>query len=75
MKCSAAHPFCIHKTHHDWFDKFNSKLFVEDKHTPRSLILWQYPRISPLTSHLINLIPCELDLTSTPFFNTTILTY
>ena len=59
--------FVIHRAHHVWFDEYNSRLSVEDKHTPGSLLLWQYPKGRIQDSDLLNLIPCELDLTSTPF--------
>ena len=38
-------PFFIQRYHHVWFDKYNSRLSIEDKHTPGSLILQQYPEI------------------------------
>ena len=48
---------------------------MEYKHTPGSLLLQQDPEILLHNSDLINLILCELGLTSTPFRDTTILTY
>ena len=38
-------PFVIHRYHHFWFDEYNSCLFIEDNHTPGSLLLQQYPEI------------------------------
>ena len=60
-------PFVIHRDHHDWFDEYNSCIFIEDKHTPGSLLIQQYLESIFHNSYLLNLIPCELDLTSTPF--------
>ena len=68
-------PFIIHRDHHVWIDEYNSRLSIEDKHTPGSLILRQYPEDHIHNSDLLNLIPCELDLTSTPFSEETIITY
>ena len=68
-------PFVIHRAHHVWFDEYNSRLSIEDKHTPGSLLLRQDPEGHIHDSDLLNLIPCELDLTSTPFSDTTIITY
>ena len=33
-------PFVIHRAHHFWFDEYNSRLSIEYKHTPGSLLLW-----------------------------------
>ena len=68
-------PFIIHRAHHVWFDGYNSSLSIEDKHTPGSLLLRQDPEDHIHNSELLNLIPCELDLTSTPFRYETIITY
>ena len=32
-------PFIIHRAHHFWFDEYNYRLSIEDKHTPGSLLL------------------------------------
>ena len=32
-------PFIIHRAHHVWFDEYISRLSIEDKHTPGSLLL------------------------------------
>ena len=32
-------PCDTHKSHHVWFDKYNYLLYIEDKHTPGSLLL------------------------------------
>ena len=58
-----------------WFDKYNSCLSIEDKHTPGFLLLWKDPEGHIHDSDLLNLIPCELDITSTPFSDETIITY
>ena len=68
-------PFVIHRYHHVWFDEYNYCLSIEVKHTPGSLILRQYPEGNIHYSDLLNLIPCELDLTSTPFSDTTMIIY
>ena len=67
--------FIIHRAHHVWFDEYNYRLYIEDKHTPGSLLLQQYPEVHIHNSDLINLIPCELDLESNPFRDETIITY
>ena len=67
--------FVIHRDHHVWFDEYNSRLSIEDKHTPCSLILWQDPESHIHNSDRLNFITCELDLTSTPFSDTKIITY
>ena len=68
-------PFIIHRSHHVWFDDYNSRLSIEDNHTPGSLLLRQYPEGCIHDSDLFNLIPCELDLISTLFSDETIITY
>ena len=68
-------PFIIHRSHHFWFDEYNSRLSIEDKHTPGSLLLWQYSEGHIHDSDLLNLIPWEVDLTSTPFSYETNITY
>ena len=55
-------PFILHRDHHVWFDEYNYCLYIEDKHTPGSLLLRQYPEGHIHDSDLLNLIPCELDL-------------
>ena len=66
--------FFIHRDHHVWFDEYNYHISIEDKHNPCSLLLQQYPESHVQNSYLLNLIQCELDLTSTPFHDTIILT-
>ena len=68
-------PFVIHRSHHFLFDEYNSCLSIEDKHTPGSLPLRQYPEGRIHDSELLNLIPCKIDLASTPFSDTKIITY
>ena len=60
----------IHVAHHVWFDEYNSRLSIQYKHTPGSLLLWQ-----DRYSDLLNLITCKLDITSIPFSDETIITY
>ena len=68
-------PFVIHRPHKFWFNEYNSCLSIEYKHTVCYLLLQKYPESVTHNSDFINLIPCELDLESTPSINTTILTY
>ena len=68
-------PFIIHRAHHVWFDKYNSRLSIEDKHTSGSFILRKYPEGHIHNSGPLNLIPCKLYLTSTPLSDETIITY
>ena len=49
-------PFIIHSTHHVWFDEYNYRLYIEDKHTPDSLLLRQDPE-----GHIHKLIPTQSD--------------
>ena len=69
------HPFIIHIAHHVWFDEYNYRLSIEDKHTPGSLLLRKYPEGHIHDSDLLNLITCELDFKSTPFSDEKIITY
>ena len=68
-------PFIIHRAHHVWFDEYNSCLSIEDNQNLVSLILQQDPEGHTHDSDLFKLIPCELDLTSTPFRDETIIAY
>ena len=58
-----------------WFDEYSYRLSIEDKHTSGSLLLRQDPEGHIHNSDLLNLIPCKLDLKSTPFRDETIITY
>ena len=73
--CNPDQPLVLHRAHHVCFDEYNSLLSIEYKHTPGSLLLQQYPESLINNSDLLNLIPCERFITSTPFSNTTIITY
>ena len=68
-------PIFIHRAHHVWFGEYNSCLYIEYRHTPGSLILQQDHEDRILHSDLLNLIPCELDITSTSFSDAKIITY
>ena len=60
-----------------WLDEYHSRLTTEEKHTP-GLILLQDDTEGFLQQNpgKLNLIPCELDLSSTPFcYIETIITY
>ena len=67
-------PFVIHRAHLVWFDEYNSSLSIEETHTPGYLLLQEYPGSRFHNSDVLNLISCELDLTSTPFRDTKTLT-
>ena len=67
--------FVIRIYHHVWFDEYNSCLSIEDKHTPCYLPFQQDPEIPIHNSDLLNFIPCEIDITSTTFINSEVLTY
>ena len=68
-------PFVIHISRRVWFDEYNSRLSIEYNHTPGSLLIQQYPESYIHNADPLNLIPCELDLTSTQFCDATIITY
>ena len=67
--------FVIKIVHHVLFDGYNSSISMEDKHTPCYLLLLQDPESHINNSDFLKFITCELDLTSTPFSDTTILKY
>ena len=67
--------FVINRVHHVWFDEYNYLLSIEEKHTPDYLLLRKDPESHIHDSDLLNLITCKLDLTPTPFSDTTIITY
>ena len=50
-------PFIVHRAHHVWFDGYNYRLSIEDKHTPGSLLLRQDHKFHIHDSDLLNLIP------------------
>ena len=68
-------PFVIHRAHHVWCDEYTSRFSIEDKQTPGSLILRQDPESHIHNSDLLNLIKCEIDITSTIFIDTKVITY
>ena len=69
------HTFVIHRSQCVWFDEYNSSLSIEDKQNQGSLLIQQDPESIIHISDLLNLIPCGIDLTSTIFSNTTIITF
>ena len=69
------HTFSIHRYHNDQFSDCNSNLYIQEKHTTGYLLLQRYPESLLHYLYPINLIICEIDLTCTQFFDTTILTY
>ena len=68
-------PFVVNRSHHVWFDEYNCCLYIEDNITPVYLLLQQYPESLIHNSYSLDLIPNELNLTSTPFRDTKLLTY
>ena len=68
-------PFVIYIAHHVWFDEYNSRLSIEYKNTPGSLLFWKDLEGHIHNSDLLNFIPCELNLTPTQFIGTKIITY
>ena len=67
--------FVIHRAHHFWFDEYNSRLSIEENYTPGFLLLQKDPESHINNSQLLHLISFILDLKSTPFRDTTIITY
>ena len=59
--------FSIHRSQNDWFDEYNHFLSIKDKHTTGSLLLQQDSESLIHHLDLLKFIPCELDLTYTPF--------
>ena len=58
-----------------FFYEYNSCLSIKYKHTPGSLLLRQDPEGRIHYADLLNLIPCKIYLTSTPFSDEKIITY
>ena len=52
-----------------------SRISIGDRHTQGYWLLKQDPETNVHNSDLLNLIPCEFDLTSTTFCDTTMITY
>ena len=75
IKSDPDQPVVIHIAHHFWFDEYNSRLSIENNHTPGYLLIWKDTESHIHNSDLLKFIPCELDLTSTPFSDTKIITY
>ena len=69
------HYLLIHRDHHVWFDEYNSHFSIEDKNNTDYLPLQQDAESPISNSDLLNLIPWEFNITSTPFCDTTIITY
>ena len=65
----------IQKAHNVCFDEYNYSISVEDNYSPGSLPLKKYSESHSHSPYPPNLISCELDLTSTLFCDTKILTY
>ena len=59
---------------HAWYDEYNYRLSIEEEHNPDSLPLKKYAESHIHNLDLLNLILCDLDITSTTFSDTTILT-
>ena len=75
LYCKPGQTCVIRRSHHAWFDEYTSCLSIEYKHTPFSLLLQEYPEIVIHNLDPLNLIPCEIDLTSTPSSDTKTVTY
>ena len=73
--CKPYQHFVIHISHHVWFGEYNYRLSIEENHTQGSLLLQQDPESIIHHSDLLNFRPCGIDLTSTPFCDTKVLTY
>ena len=67
--------FVIHRSHHVWFNEYNSRLYIENNKTPGSLLIQQDLESIIHNSDFLNFITYEIDLTSNPFSNATILKY
>ena len=67
--------FFIHIDYCVWCDECNYIISRKDKHTPGYLLLQKYLESLIHNSDHLNLIQFELDITSTPFLDTTILAY
>ena len=67
--------FVIHRAHHIFLEKYNAHLSIEDNHNPGSLLLQQDHGSLLQNLDLHELIPCEIDITPTPFCDTKNLTY
>ena len=39
LYCNPYQPFVIHRSYNIWFDEYNSRLSIEDNHTPGYLLL------------------------------------
>ena len=74
LYCKPYQTFVIHRYHHVWFDEYKYRLYIEYKKNTGSLPLQQDPESLIHNSELLNLIICELDLISTTFCDTTIIT-
>ena len=67
--------FCYPQISSCFFYEYNYNIYIENKHTPGYLLLQQYHESIIYISDPLNLTPCELDLTSTLFYDTTTITY
>ena len=56
LYCKTDQPFIIHRAHHVCFDEYNSRLSIEDKQTPGSLLLRQHPEDNIHNSDLLNIL-------------------
>ena len=65
----------IHRAHSIYLDEYDYRIFIQDNHTRGYLLLQQDPETHIYNSDILNLNLCELDLTYTTFFYTTIITY
>ena len=59
--------FVIHRGHHVCFGEYNYCIYIDEKHAPGSLLIQKHHESLLRNSDLLNLVPCELDITSTQF--------
>ena len=67
--------FAIHRAHNILFDEYNYLLSIKYNHTPGYLLLQQDTESNVHNLDLLNLIRHELDLTSTLFCDTNLITH
>ena len=64
-----------HRFHYAWFYEYIYFIYTEDNNTLIYLLIQQYPESIINNLDMINLVPCELDLTPIPFWDSSMITY
>ena len=64
-----------HRFHYAWFYEYIYFISTEDNNTLIYLLIQQYPESIINNLDMINLVPCELDLTPIPFWDSSMITY